>query len=95
MKPSNPSNNRQFEFRRLNCVTLSIWWCLSRSEPYPFMISVEIKPGLVERNKIPPRTALLLLKDRQELFRVSDSDSLLLFRQERRDPTKMADQKAQ
>jgi hypothetical protein len=60
-------------------VTLSIWWCLYRSEPYPFMISVSIRPGLVEHNKFPPTTALLLLKDRQELFRVSDSDSLLLF----------------
>jgi hypothetical protein len=59
------------------------------------MISVQIKPGLVERNKIPPRTALLLLKDQRELFRVWDSHSLLLFRQDMRDPTKMADQKAQ
>jgi hypothetical protein len=39
-KPSSPSNNRQHEFRRLNRVTLSLWWCLSQGEPYPFMISV-------------------------------------------------------
>jgi hypothetical protein len=59
------------------------------------MISVQIKPELVERNNVPLRTALLLLKDRQELFRVWDSDSPLLFRQDMRDPTKMADQKVQ
>jgi hypothetical protein len=54
-----------------------------------------MKPGLAEREKVPPRRNLLLLKDHQGLFRVSDSDLLLLFRQDMRDPTKMTDQKAQ
>jgi hypothetical protein len=65
------------------------------SEPSPFMVSVEIKLELGEHNKISPRTALLLLKDRQELFRVRDSDSLFLFGQHMREATKMADRKAQ
>jgi hypothetical protein len=68
MKPSRPPNNCQHEFRQLNSVTLSIWWCLSRSEPDPFMIRVQKKSGLVERQKVLPRTALVLLRDRQELF---------------------------
>jgi hypothetical protein len=70
MKPGRPSNNCQHEFRQLNRVTFSVWWCLCRSEPYQFMISVSLTAGFVERNKFPPRTALLPLKDRQELFRV-------------------------
>jgi hypothetical protein len=65
MKPSNTSDNSQHELQPLNPVALSIGRYFSRSKSYSFMISVEIKPGIIKCHNFIPRAALLHSKDLQ------------------------------
>jgi hypothetical protein len=94
MKPRPAPDDCEHEFRGLNRLTRRVGRRFSWAKSYAFMIRIEVKPGLIQRQNIMPNLFPLRLKDPEERSGVGDPTLLVPLRQEMQDPAKIGDYKA-